>query len=33
MLIVQPRDFIYIKYTFKQSDNVFWTIATSLPDQ
>ena len=33
MLIVQPRDFVYVRYTFKEGDNIFWSVATSLPDQ
>ena len=33
MLIVQPRDFIYVRYSFKESDQIFWSVATSIPEQ
>ena len=33
MLIVQPRDFVYVRYTFKEDENTYWSIATSIPDE
>lgn len=32
VLIVAPRDFIYVRYQF-QKDNEFWAVATSLPGE
>ena len=32
ILIVSPRDFVYVRYQFKK-DNEFWTIATSIPGE
>lgn len=31
ILIVSPRDFVYVRYVFKK-DNENWSIATSIPD-
>lgn len=31
ILIVSPRDFTYVRYTFKK-DEEYWAIATSIPD-
>lgn len=31
ILIVSPRDFVYVRYSFKKN-NENWYIATSIPD-
>lgn len=31
ILIVSPRDFVYIRYNFKKDDE-YWVVATSIPD-
>ena len=33
MLIVQPRDFVYVRYTFRESESVYWSVATSIPNE
>ena len=32
VLIVSPRDFVYVRYMFKKGDQ-YWSVATSLPDE